>query len=326
MNFYLGDLNLPREIPFKVCYSHNWQADGSFRLWVTSILSSKAMSFFMGPFRFLQNSLTDSKKSTRLLNQFLKLSLRGGWNCGLVDSKSWLAHSKPLVQTPAVHKPGMVVYICNFNTWEIEAGGYAPQDHLWLHRVWSHAGLNENLLFLKKKKTVNLQNFRKYSLLSSHFIDQTSVFIHSKIQEGGFYLPTRGASINTWLFLFFHTELLMECIQPIKHGLLPVSCMSLLKYPLLPTDFIKKIKYHLTSVMYHLLIFLLYVLLPLETSIHYPFCYCDTSLRWNPFLFSGAPVCTIYTRYSTHTCNHVHIWMNFCEDAWTYWSFVSMLC
>lgn len=77
----------------------------------------------------------------------------------------------------------------------------------------------------------------------------------------------------------------LECIQPIKHGLLPGSCMSLLKYPL-PSDFIEKIKYHLTSVMYHLSIFPFYIRLPLETtSIHYPFCYCDTSLRLNPFCF-----------------------------------------
>lgn len=199
MNFYLGDLNLPREIPFKVCYSHNWQADGSFRLWVTSILSSKAMSFFMGPFRFLQNSLTDSKKSTRLLNQFLKLSLRGGWNCGLVDSKSWLAHSKPLVQTPAVHKPGMVVYICNFNTWEIEAGGYAPQDHLWLHRVWSHAGLNENLLFLKKNSQP--AKFQKIFFTFFTFYWSNQCFHPFQDSRGRFLLANEG-SINKHMVVF----------------------------------------------------------------------------------------------------------------------------
>ena len=32
LKYYLGDLNLPREIPFEVCYSHNWQADGSLRV------------------------------------------------------------------------------------------------------------------------------------------------------------------------------------------------------------------------------------------------------------------------------------------------------
>lgn len=96
----------------------------------------------------------------------------------------------------------------------------------------------------------------------------------------------KGASKNIWLLLLFHTELLMECIQPMKRGLLPVFCMSLLKYPLLPTDFIAKTKCHLTSIMYHLPISLFYILLPLETtSIYYPFCYCDTSLRWNPFCF-----------------------------------------
>lgn len=39
-------------------------------------------------------------------------------------------------------------------------------------------------LFKKiNKKNINLQNPKRYSLLSSHFIDQTSVFIHSKIQQ-----------------------------------------------------------------------------------------------------------------------------------------------
>lgn len=77
------------------------------------------------------------------------------------------------------------------------------------------------------------------------------------------------------------------------------------------------------------------------SPLNFPFLYSASSrnninplpilLLWYFFkiksiLLSGAPVCTIYSRCSTHTCHHVNTCMNFSEDTCTYWSILSMLC